>query len=314
MNKPYVGGESMLLELTKNVEKMVIGKADIVEKIVIALLCKGHVLLEDVPGVGKTTLVRAIAQSLDLTFSRIQFTPDLLPADLLGVSIFNPKDGQFYFQKGPLHNQLILADEINRTSPKTQSSLLEVMQEQQITVDNKTYKIQDPFMVIATQNPIEHEGTFPLPESQLDRFFMKLSLGYPSEVEEFELLDYSNNIQELSKVIDAQMVIDAREEVKKVHVADPIKRYIIRLCRGTRKNEFIELGASPRATLALYDAVKAMAYLKNKSYVSPEDVKNLFIDILSHRIFIAPQAKYQGKTEKIILKEILDSTAVPLEG
>lgn len=304
----------MLLELTKNVEKMVIGKADIVEKIVIALLCKGHVLLEDVPGVGKTTLVRAIAQSLDLTFSRIQFTPDLLPADLLGVSIFNPKDGQFYFQKGPLHNQLILADEINRTSPKTQSSLLEVMQEQQITVDNKTYKIQDPFMVIATQNPIEHEGTFPLPESQLDRFFMKLSLGYPSEVEEFELLDYSNNIQELSKVIDAQMVIDAREEVKKVHVADPIKRYIIRLCRGTRKNEFIELGASPRATLALYDAVKAMAYLKNKSYVSPEDVKNLFIDILSHRIFIAPQAKYQGKTEKIILKEILDSTAVPLEG
>ena len=314
MNKPYVGGKSMLLELTKNVEKMVIGKADIVEKIVIALLCKGHVLLEDVPGVGKTTLVRAIAQSLDLTFSRIQFTPDLLPADLLGVSIFNPKDGQFYFQKGPLHNQLVLADEINRTSPKTQSSLLEVMQEQQITVDNKTYKIQDPFMVIATQNPIEHEGTFPLPESQLDRFFMKLSLGYPSEVEEFELLDYSNNIQELSKVIDAQMVIDAREEVKKVHVADPIKRYIIRLCRGTRKNEFIELGASPRATLALYDAVKAMAYLKNKSYVSPEDVKNLFIDILSHRIFIAPQAKYQGKTEKIILKEILDSTAVPLEG
>lgn len=314
MNKIFVGGELMLLELTKNVEKMVIGKADIVEKIVIALLCKGHVLLEDVPGVGKTTLVRAIAQSLDLTFSRIQFTPDLLPADLLGVSIFNPKDGQFYFQKGPLHNQLVLADEINRTSPKTQSSLLEVMQEQQITVDNKTYKIQDPFMVIATQNPIEHEGTFPLPESQLDRFFMKLSLGYPSEVEEFELLDYSNNIQELSKVIDAQMVIDAREEVKKVHVADPIKRYIIRLCRGTRKNEFIELGASPRATLALYDAVKAMAYLKNKSYVSPEDVKNLFIDILSHRIFIAPQAKYQGKTEKIILKEILDSTAVPLEG
>ncbi len=304
----------MLVELTKNIEKIVIGKADIIEKIVIALLCKGHVLLEDVPGVGKTTLVRAIASSLDLSFSRIQFTPDLLPADLLGVSIFNPKDGQFYFQKGPLHNQLILADEINRTSPKTQSSLLEVMQEQQITVDNKTYTIQDPFMVIATQNPIEHEGTFPLPESQLDRFFMKLSLGYPSEQEEYELLDFNNAVQELGKVIDAKMVLDAREQVKNVHVSTPIKRYIIRLCRATRKNEYIDLGASPRATLALYDAVRAGAYLKGRTYVSPEDVKHLYIDVLSHRIFITPQAKYQGKNEKLILKEILDSTAVPLEG
>ena len=225
----------MIAQLVKNVEQVVIGKNEIIEKIIIALLCKGHVLLEDVPGVGKTTLVRALAQSMDLSFSRIQFTPDLLPADLLGISVFNPKDAQFHFQKGPLHSQLVLADEINRTSPKTQSSLLEVMQEQQITVDNKTYKLEDPFMVIATQNPIEHEGTFPLPESQLDRFFMKLSMGYPDEQEELKLLELNISAKTLPVIVDIQSIMESRKKAEAIFVSESIKRYIVRLTRATRK-------------------------------------------------------------------------------
>ena len=303
----------MIAQLIKNVEQVVIGKNEIIEKIIIALLCKGHVLLEDVPGVGKTTLVRALAQSMDLSFSRILFTPDLLPADLLGISVFNPKDAQFHFQKGPLHSQLVLADEINRTSPKTQSSLLEVMQEQQITVDNKTYKLEDPFMVIATQNPIEHEGTFPLPESQLDRFFMKLSMGYPDEQEELKLLELNISAKTLPVIVDVQSIMESRKKADAIFVSESIKRYIVRLTRATRKHELVDLGASPRATIALYNASKALAYLRGRAYVIPEDVKELFIDIVSHRIFISPQAKYQGKNEKLILKEIMDSTAVPLE-
>lgn len=303
----------MITQLIKNVEQVVIGKNEIIEKIIIALLCKGHVLLEDVPGVGKTTLVRALAQSMDLSFSRIQFTPDLLPADLLGISVFNPKDAQFHFQKGPLHSQLVLADEINRTSPKTQSSLLEVMQEQQITVDNKTYKLEDPFMVIATQNPIEHEGTFPLPESQLDRFFMKLSMGYPDEQEELKLLELNISAKTLPVIVDVESIMESRKKAEAIFVSESIKRYIVRLTRATRRHELVDLGASPRATIALYNASKALAYLRGRAYVIPEDVKELFIDIVSHRIFISPQAKYQGKNEKLILKEIMDSTAVPLE-
>ena len=303
----------MIAQLIKNVEQVVIGKNEIIEKIIIALLCKGHVLLEDVPGVGKTTLVRALAQSMDLSFSRIQFTPDLLPADLLGISVFNPKDAQFHFQKGPLHSQLVLADEINRTSPKTQSSLLEVMQEQQITVDNKTYKLEDPFMVIATQNPIEHEGTFPLPESQLDRFFMKLSMGYPDEQEELKLLELNISAKTLPVIVDVESIMESRKKAEAIFVSESIKRYIVRLTRATRRHELVDLGASPRATIALYNASKALAYLRGRAYVIPEDVKELFIDIVSHRIFISPQAKYQGKNEKLILKEIMDSTAVPLE-
>ena len=303
----------MIAQLIKNVEQVVIGKNEIIEKIIIALLCKGHVLLEDVPGVGKTTLVRALAQSMDLSFSRIQFTPDLLPADLLGISVFNPKDAQFHFQKGPLHSQLVLADEINRTSPKTQSSLLEVMQEQQITVDNKTYKLEDPFMVIATQNPIEHEGTFPLPESQLDRFFMKLSMGYPDEQEELKLLELNISAKTLPVIVDIQSIMESRKKAEAIFVSESIKRYIVRLTRATRRHELVDLGASPRATIALYNASKALAYLRGRAYVIPEDVKELFIDIVSHSIFISAQAKYQGKSEKLILKEIMDSTAVPLE-
>lgn len=299
-------------KLLKNIEKEVIGKREIIEKVIIALLCKGHILLEDVPGVGKTTLVRAIARSIDVSFSRIQFTPDLLPADLLGVSIFNPKDGKFHFQKGPLHSQIVLADEINRTSPKTQSSLLEVMQEQQITVDNHTYKLNDPFMVIATQNPIEHEGTFPLPESQLDRFFMKLSLGYPNENEELLLLneDFENN--SLKPVLSGEDIINARKEVEKVYVSEAIKSYIVKLCRKTRNHSGIELGASPRATLALYSATKALGYIKGRDFVTPEDIQFLYIDTLSHRIFVTAETRYQGRDGKAILKDILNSTPVPV--
>ena len=304
----------MLKKLTENIEKAVIGKSDIVEKILIALLCRGHILLEDVPGVGKTTLVRSVAKSLDISFSRIQFTPDLLPADIIGISVFNPKEGTFKFQKGPLHAQLVLADEINRTSPKTQSSLLEVMQEQQITVDSHTYVLNDPFMVIATQNPIDHEGTFPLPESQLDRFFMKLTVGYPDENEETQLLSEEFGTQQLKRVLSGEDIINARQEAAKVFVSEPIKRYIVRLCRATRNNPMIDLGASPRATIALFNAAKAKAYLSGRDYAVPSDISSLYPDILSHRIFVATQAKYQGKTGRIVLEEILRSTAVPLEG
>jgi len=299
-------------KLLQNIEKEVIGKREIIEKVVIALLCKGHILLEDVPGVGKTTLVRAIARSIDVSFSRIQFTPDLLPADLLGVSIFNPKDGKFHFQKGPLHSQIVLADEINRTSPKTQSSLLEVMQEQQITVDNHTYKLNDPFMVIATQNPIEHEGTFPLPESQLDRFFMKLSLGYPNENEELLLLneDFENN--SLNPVLTGEDIINARKEVEKIYVSEAIKSYIVKLCRRSRSHSAIELGASPRATLALYSASKALGYIKGRDFVTPEDIQYLYTDILAHRIFVTAETRYQGRDGKAVLKDILNSTPVPV--
>ncbi len=306
--------DAMLKKLTQNIDKAVIGKSDIVEKILIALLCKGHILLEDVPGVGKTTLVRSLAKSLDISFSRIQFTPDLLPADIIGISVFNPKEGTFKFQKGPLHSQLVLADEINRTSPKTQSSLLEVMQEQQITVVTHTYILEDPFMVIATQNPIDHEGTFPLPESQLDRFFMKLTVGYPDEKEETELLDEKFGKQELKSVLSASDIINARQEAMKIFVSEPIKRYIVRLCRATRNNPMIELGASPRATIALFNAAKAKAYLGGRDYAVPSDVKDLYTDILSHRIFLATSAKYQGKTSRSVLEDIIKSTPVPLEG
>lgn len=304
----------MLKKLTGNIEKAVIGKNDIVEKILIALLCKGHILLEDVPGVGKTTLVRSVAKSLDITFSRIQFTPDLLPADIIGISVFNPKEGTFKFQKGPLHAQLVLADEINRTSPKTQSSLLEVMQEQQITVDSHTYVLNDPFMVIATQNPIDHEGTFPLPESQLDRFFMKLTVGYPDEKEETQLLSENFGKEQLESVLSGEDILNARHEAEKVFVSEPIKRYIVRLCRATRNNTMIDLGASPRATIALFNAARAKAYLSGRDYAVPSDISSLYSDVLSHRIFVATQAKYQGKTGRTVLEEILKSTPVPLEG
>lgn len=256
--------------------------------------------------------MRAIAKSIDVSFSRIQFTPDLLPADLIGISVFNPKDGKFHFQKGPLHSQIVLADEINRTSPKTQSSLLEVMQEQQITVDNHTYKLNDPFMVIATQNPIEHEGTFPLPESQLDRFFMKLSLGYPNESEELALLSDDFEKNELKPVLKGEDIISARDEVEKIYVSDSIKNYIVKLCRRTRNHPAIELGASPRATLALYNGGKALAYIKSRDFVTPEDIQYIYSDILSHRIFITAETRYQGRDSKSVLKDILNSTPIPV--
>ncbi|AOT73285.1 hypothetical protein Gferi_24310 [Geosporobacter ferrireducens] len=299
----------------KNMETVVVGKQEAIEKIVIALLCRGHILIEDVPGVGKTTLAQALARSIDCSFSRIQFTPDLIPSDLLGVSIYNQKEGVFQFIKGPIHSQIILADEINRTSPKTQSSLLEVMQEQQITVDGTTYKISDPFMVIATQNPIEYEGTFPLPEAQLDRFLFKITLGYPSLQEEIKVIQRKQDpekFHQLEPVVSPIEISAAREAVEGIYVDGSIEEYIVKLIRATREDEHILLGASPRAAAGLYHAAKAYAYIKKRSYLLPDDVKNIIYSALTHRLIMTPEAKFKGYKSIDVIESIIKKVNVPL--
>ncbi len=305
----------MIEKLVSNIEKVIVGKAFCVEKLMIALLCKGHVLIEDVPGVGKTTIAQALAKSLDCSFSRIQFTPDLMPSDIIGMSIYNPRKVEFEFNRGPIHNQIILADEINRTSPKTQSSLLEVMQEQQITVDGYTHKMEDPFMVIATQNPIEYEGTFPLPEAQLDRFLLKISMGYPSLEEEIEMLVKQRNsfyLSEIQPILSIAEIKKARDEVDRVYMSRELQEYLISIIRGTRENEHIQLGCSPRAALGLYTSSKAYAYIKNRSYVLPDDIKNLAVNVLSHRLIVKPESKYSGLSSEILISNIVNRIKVPV--
>ncbi|MFZ5969541.1 MAG: AAA family ATPase [Bacillota bacterium] len=305
----------MFNALIHNLEKVILGKRDCIENLIIALLCNGHILIEDVPGVGKTTLAQGLAKSIHCSFSRIQFTPDLLPSDIVGVSIYNLKSGEFEFKKGPIHHQIVLADEINRTSPKTQSSLLEVMQEQQITVDGKTYAMGDIFMVIATQNPVEFEGTFPLPESQLDRFLLKISIGYPDEKNEIDILINSSNrlhLHELMPVITAQEIIDARKDMEKIFVSREVYQYIVDIVRSTRSHDHIHLGCSPRGTIALFHASKAYAYIKGKDYVTPDDVKVMAKVVLPHRLIIKPEAKYRGLRNETVIQHILDSIKVPV--
>jgi len=304
----------MIERLIENIEKVMVGKDYCIERLMIALLCKGHVLIEDVPGVGKTTIAQALARSLDCSFSRIQFTPDLMPSDIIGVSIYNQKDGRFEFKKGPIHHQIVLADEINRTSPKTQSSLLEVMQEQQITVDGSTYKMEEPFMVIATQNPIEYEGTFPLPEAQLDRFLLKISLGYPSAEEEIEIISRQQNRQSLNDigpVLSVEEIIKARDKVYGIYMSKELHEYLVSIIRETRRDEHIQLGCSPRAAIALYLASKAYAYIKKRDYVLPDDIKNVARDVLSHRLIVKPESKYQGLNGEVLITNILKRIKVP---
>lgn len=305
----------MISRIVKNVKEVIVGKDEVIEKMIAALLCRGHIILEDVPGVGKTTIARALAKTVDCSFSRIQFTPDLLPSDIIGVTIYNSKDGSFRFKKGPIHNQIVLADEINRTSPKTQSSLLEVMQENQITVEGKTYIMDDPFMVIATQNPVEYEGTFPLPEAQLDRFIMKISLGYPTKNEEISIIrrrDINKRLEDLTPVVTAEDIVNLRNEVHNVYVKEEVEEYITEIVRKTRENESILLGSSPRGTLALYNAAKAIAYINQRRYVTPEDVKNIAADVLAHRIILKPEAKYKGYSNRGIIRDIIDHSKAPL--
>ncbi len=304
----------VLQNIISNVERVMVGKRGTIEKIIICLISGGHVLIEDVPGVGKTVLVHSIAKSINCDFKRIQFTPDLLPSDITGVSIYNQKTGEFEFKKGPIMGQIILADEINRTSPKTQASLLEAMEEHQITVDGVTYKLKEPFMVLATQNPMEYEGTFPLPEAQLDRFMMKVNIGYPDETSELNMLKRFkeiNPLTELKPVASTEDIIRIKNEVKSVMVNSGVEMYILSIVRSTRENDKILLGASPRASLNLYRASQGRAILKGRDFVTPDDVKYVSKSVLNHRIIVKPEYRLKGLSVEDVIDEILKSVKVP---
>lgn len=300
--------------LTANVENVIVGKHHEVQLALIALLCQGHVLLEDVPGVGKTMLAKTIARSLGCSFKRIQFTPDLLPSDVTGVSIYNQKTGEFEYRPGPVLAQIVLADEINRATPKTQSALLETMEEKQVTVDGVTYPLPQPFIVLATQNPIEYEGTFPLPEAQLDRFLMRVSLGYPNRSEEIEILSRQEQVHPLStlkQVVPSSELTAAQQAIKSVHVDRLIKEYIVAVVAATRKHDDIYLGASPRGSLGLQSAAQARAAIMGRDYVIPDDIKALAESILAHRLILNPAARIRNADARSIVNEILRNTPVP---
>lgn len=301
-------------KLFANLETVIIGKRNALDLITIGLLCQGHVLIEDVPGVGKTVLARTLAKSLGCAFNRLQFTPDMLPSDVTGTSIFNQETRKFEFRPGPLFGQIILADEINRATPKTQAALLEAMEERQVTVDGQTHILPRPFMVLATQNPIEYEGTFPLPEAQLDRFLLRLRLGYPGQAEEIRILENQqlrHPIESVEAVISAEEVLQAADAVREIFVSQAVKRYITDLVNRTRQHADIYLGASPRGSLALFRAAQARAALLGRDYVLPDDVKLLAGAVLAHRIIVNPAARLRDVTAEKLVQEILLAVAVP---
>ena len=300
--------------LTDNVERVVVGKHDTVVRAIIALLCRGHLLLDDVPGVGKTVLAKAIAKSLGCSYSRVQCTPDILPSDITGVSIYNQKSGEFEFRPGPIVAQIVLADEINRATPKTQSALLEAMEERQVTVDGRTVVLPQPFMVMATQNPIEYEGTFQIPEGELDRFLIRLRLGYPSADAEIEILDaqrQTHPLDRISQVATADDVLAAQIAVQQVYIDDLIKRYIVNVVGATRSHPDVYLGASPRGSLALYRIAQASAAVAGRDYVIPDDVKGMATDALAHRIIVHPSARVRGVAAADLVLEVLAAVPVP---
>jgi MoxR-like ATPase len=297
-----------------NVEKVIVGKGEAVAFSLIAVICHGHVLIEDVPGVGKTVLTKAIARSIGCTFKRIQFTPDLLPSDVTGTSIYNQKTSNFEFRAGPIMAQIVLADEINRATPKTQSALLEAMEETQITVDGVSYRLPEPFMVMATQNPIEYEGTFPLPEAQLDRFMMNISIGYPKASDEMNILDshqHHHPLDDLAQIMTADELVIIQQQVRNIHVDPSIREYIVAIANATRNHPNIYLGASPRGSLALFRAAQALSAMRGRGYVIPDDVKLLARPTLAHRIIVTPAARVRSITSTAILDEILQSVPVP---
>ena len=301
-------------KVKKNIGKVIVGKEDQAEEMLLALVCGGHVLIEDVPGLGKTTLVTALARSLNCTYSRIQFTSDLLPSDVTGYTAFNPKTGEREVVFGGLMAQIVLADEINRTSPKTQSSLLEAMQEAQLTIDGKTYPLPTPFIVLATQNPVEHTGTYPLPEAQLDRFFMQISLGYPTHEEEIDILRRNMNdrpIDRLEPVASAEDILALREERKKVICADAVLDYIIQIAEATRKDERISLGISPRGCIALTEAAMANALFSGRDYTLPDDVQKLAVHVLAHRLVLDRRSGVRGESRSSVLTSIIREIKVP---
>ncbi|NDJ59756.1 MAG: MoxR family ATPase [Chloroflexi bacterium] len=300
--------------ITHSVSQVIIGKRNEIRLTVLGLLSQGHILIEDIPGVGKTMMAKALARSIGATFSRVQFTPDMLPSDVTGVSLFNQKTNEFEFRPGPIMAQIVLADEINRATPKTQAALLEAMEERQVTVDGVTYAMQEPFLILATQNPIEYEGTFPLPEAQLDRFIMRIQLGYPSQTEEMLLLSaqqYEHPIQSTYQVVTVQELVSAQSAVREVYVAEEVKRYIIELVMATRRHGDVYLGSSPRGSLALFRTAQARAAMAGRDYVIPDDVKALAEVTLAHRVIIGPAARIKDISSRSILQDILASTPVP---
>lgn len=309
--------KSVAEALITNISKVLVGKEKAIEEALCTLLCHGHILAEDVPGVGKTMLARALARSLGVSFRRIQFTPDLLPSDVIGVTVFDPVSRTFEFRRGPIFAQVVLADEINRGTPRTQSALLECMEERQVTVDGEIYPLAAPFVVIATQNPIEYEGTFPLPEAQLDRFFARIVLGYPDEASEIEMLErlkLQHPIETIEQVVNQQELLVAQEIVKQVYVDPSVSAYIVRIVRATRNHGDVLLGVSPRGALALYRAAQAMAALDGRGYVLPDDVKRMGVPVLSHRLIVAPEAALRGVTGVQVVEEVLQEVPIDLAG
>ena len=303
-------------KLKDNIQQVIIGKDEIIDQLIIGLLCEGHVLLEDVPGMGKTVLAKALSKSLSADFARIQFTPDLMPSDLTGINYFNQKEGAFRFRKGPLMNQIILADEINRATPRTQSSLLEAMAEHQITVDGETHALEAPFFVIATQNPVETKGTFPLPEAQLDRFFMQLKMGYPTVQEEMDILKRfkkKDPLTDLVGVVSPRDLKEAQACVQDVRITDEVMAYLIALTQATRKHPDVELGISPRGTMALFSAARAQAAMLGRDYVLPDDIKEVAPAVLAHRMILSANALITGSAGREIIDQILVETDAPVE-
>jgi MoxR-like ATPase len=304
----------VLLDILGNVERVVVGKRAEVELALIALMCEGHVLIEDVPGVGKTMLAKSLSRSIGCSYKRIQFTPDLLPSDVTGVSIFNQKTAEFEFRPGPVLAQIVLADEINRATPKTQAALLEAMEERQITVDGATHRLPRPFMVMATQNPIEYEGTFSLPEAELDRFLMRIHLGYPGRADELEILDRQQRahpVEALSQVASAEQLMEVQAAVREMYVAEPLRGYIVDLASATRRHPDVYLGASPRGSLALFRAAQARALLEGRDFVTPDDIKTMAEPVLAHRLIVNPSARVKNVESGTVVREILDTSPVP---
>ena len=306
----------LIYALQQNIRRVVVGKDNAIELLLIALLCKGHVLIEDVPGVGKTTLASALAKSLQCSFHRIQFTPDVTPSDVTGYSMMNIKTGEMEFKEGAVMSQIVLADEINRTSPKTQSSLLEVMEEGQVTVDGVTHHLPRPFMVLATQNPVDFVGTYPLPEAQMDRFFLRLSIGYPSVEEEMDVLErYTGQVkpmETLTPVCGAEDIVRMQDTLGTVYAGPEVRSYVAQLSAATRNHNALSLGASPRGSIALLRAAQALALLSNRDYVVPDDVRRMALPVLTHRLVVTPEARMKGVNAAQVLSEIVNRLPVPV--
>ncbi len=306
---------NVLSRIVENIEKVIVDKRYAIELTLISLVCRGHVLIEDVPGVGKTSLASSLAKSLSCSFKRIQFTPDIMPSDITGFSIYSPKTGDFEYRPGAVFSQVILADEINRTSPKTQASLLEAMEEKQVTVDGVTYRIGEPFIVLATQNPTDYLGTYPLPESQMDRFFMRISMGYPGKIEEMRMINrfsHDSPLATLEPVATGQDILDMQAKAEGVHVDERINEYIVNLSRHTRDNQYVALGASPRASIGLFKAAQAWALYSGRGYVMPDDVIQMISNVYEHRILLTQEAKLKKVTTRNVIENALSGVKVPL--